>query len=143
MYNFLHICLKRLNALIFLKNFNFFFATYDECPQKISPQSAQPLNGYIYKYIYILCLFVWVCVCSVVSYKRFKNGSTDRTHDPREGLWILDAQITKKIVSKSFWSLWILENAQKNIIKLANFFLILFYIVRKRRCSQIEPQLKV
>ena len=134
---------KKIKCIDIFEKFQLFFSPPMSVHKKISPQSAQPLNGYIYKYIYILCLFVWVCVCSVVSYKRFKNGSTDRTHDPREGLWILDAQITKKIVSKSFWSLWILENAQKNIIKLANFFLILFYIVRKRRCSQIEPQLKV
>ena len=31
----------------------------------------------------------------------------------------------------------------KNIMKSANFFKILFYTVKRKRCSQIKPQLKV
>ena len=34
------------------------------------------------------------------------------------------------------------ENAQKNIMKSANFFVFVLYCT-KRRCSEIKPQLKV
>ena len=34
------------------------------------------------------------------------------------------------------------ENARKNIVKSANFFVIVLYCT-KRRCSQIKPQVKL
>ena len=42
---------------------------------------------------------------------------------------------------KSFLFLKNFENAQKNIMKSANFFCFCF--ITKRRCSEIKPQLKV
>ena len=42
----------------------------------------------------------------------------------------------QKVVSKNF------ENPLKDIIKTANFFWPLVYIVQRGRCSQIEAQLK-
>ena len=46
---------------------------------------------------------------------------------------------------KRFLFLKNFENAQKNIMKSANFFLFLFYTVQREdaQCSQIKPQLKV
>jgi len=43
---------------------------------------------------------------------------------------------------KSFLFLKNFENAQKNIMKSANFFVFVLYCT-KRRCSEIKPQLKV
>ena len=40
-------------------------------------------------------------------------------------LWML--RITKSFIQK-FWVLWNFKNAQKNILKSANFCLLLFYI---------------
>ena len=47
----------------------------------------------------------------------------------------------KKFVFKSFLFLKNFENAQKNIMKSANFFVFVLYCT-KRRCSEIKPQLK-
>ena len=47
-----------------------------------------------------------------------------------------------KICVKSFLFLKNFENARKNIIKSANFFVFALYCT-KRRCSEIKPQLKV
>ena len=44
---------------------------------------------------------------------------------------------------KSFWYLLNFENAQKNTMNSANFFIIIVLYCTQRRCSQIEPQLKV
>ena len=80
----------------------------------------------------------YLSVCLFVSNKR-QNGWTDRaqilwcdtsqSRNPREDLWMV------KILK-------ILKMHEKNIMKSATFFCFCF-ILYKRGCSQIKPQLKV
>jgi len=48
----------------------------------------------------------------------------------------------KNLCLKVFLFLKNFENAQKNIMKSANFFVFVLYCT-KRRCSEVKPQLKV
>ena len=50
----------------------------------------------------------------------------------------MNDQNFKKFMDKFF----IFENAQKNIMKSANFFVFVLYCT-KRRCSEIKPQFKI
>ena len=47
-----------------------------------------------------------------------------------------------KNLCTSFLFLKNFENAQKNIMKSANFFVFVLYCT-KRRCSEIKPQFKI
>ena len=51
------------------------------------------------------------------------------SHDPGEGLWML--KITKKLFPKPF-----------DLYEILKLFIIIVLYCTKRRCSQIEPQLK-
>ena len=51
-------------------------------------------------------------------------------------------KILKICVQKIFNFRKKFENAQKNIMKSANFFFVFVLYCRKRRCFEIKPQLK-
>ena len=95
--------------------------------------------------IHLYLNFDWVSVCLFVSNKR-QNGWTDRaqilcrtSRDPMEGLWKWSK--FKKInvfLSFHFVKFW---TCAKNIVKYTNFFVIILYC-KKRRYSQMKPQLK-
>jgi len=82
-------------------------------------------------------LLLWVSiglsVCLFVSNK-LQNDWTDR------GLWMLK---NTNIWVQSFWFVLNFVNARKYIIKSANLFFVIVLYFAKRRCSQIEPQLKL
>ena len=54
----------------------------------------------------------------------------------------MNDQNLKNLCLKVFLFLKNFENAQKNIMKFANFFVFVLYCTKKR-CSEIKPQLKV
>ena len=100
----------------------------------------------IIKSMYKFSLAVLVFVCLFISDKG-QNGWTDRaqilcvtSRDPRECIWmikVLKICVLKFFIFVKFWK------CAKNTMKSANFFFGFCFILYKRRCSQIKPQLKV
>ena len=66
---------------------------------------------------------------------------TSRSHDPREGLWML--KIKKLCIQKFLGFCKILKIDTIILLNPRTFFFVFVLLCTKRRCAKIEPQSKV